>query len=472
VRIAWFSPLPPTLSGIAAYSAEVLPLLRSRRLEIDTFSEGNAHDFVWRHRRQSYDLTVFHLGNAACHDYMWGYLFRYPGVVVLHDAQLHQARALALTRRWQPRRDDYLAEFRANHPEAPEDLGELVTIGGMGGTLFQHWPHIRLVVESARMIVVHNQRLAADLRETYPSANIHAIQMGVADPLARSDVRSPQTSSGRPAHLRPEFASSAEASAEAEDPPPQRSVRARHGIPQNAIVLAAFGGITPEKRVPEILRASSAIARHRSDLHVMVVGNPAAHYDVMADARAWRMADRVHVTGFVPDDQLADYLLAADICACLRWPTNRETSASWLRCLAAARTTLITDLAQLGDVPTLDPRGWRPRSVDSQTHEPVAISIDLLDEDHSLQLAFERLCSDSHLRSQLGRAARKWWQAHHRLEPMSDAYIRLLTAAVTTPAPRTPLPAHLTDDGSARAAALFDELGISRGRDLFEVEAS
>ena len=74
---------------------------------------------MWKHRRNEYDLAVFQLGNAGCHDYMWGYLFRYPGLVVLHDAQLHQARALALTRRWKPRREDYLAEFRANHPDAP-----------------------------------------------------------------------------------------------------------------------------------------------------------------------------------------------------------------------------------------------------------------------------------------------------------------------------------------------------------------
>ena len=40
---------------------------------------ASAHDFVWSHRRAPYDLTVFQLGNAACHDYMWGYLFRYPG---------------------------------------------------------------------------------------------------------------------------------------------------------------------------------------------------------------------------------------------------------------------------------------------------------------------------------------------------------------------------------------------------------
>src|SRR5688572_13064545 len=115
MRIAWFSPMPPGRSGIAAYSAELLSLLRPRYEAIDVFVDRNparsedhvfsAHDVVWRQRRNPYDVTVFHLGNASCHDYMWAYLFRYPGLVVLHDAQLHQARALWLTRRWQPRHD-------------------------------------------------------------------------------------------------------------------------------------------------------------------------------------------------------------------------------------------------------------------------------------------------------------------------------------------------------------------------------
>ena len=436
VRLAWFSPLPPSSSGIAAYSDEVLPRLRGAGLEIDTFADANAQDFVWRHRRHAYDLTVFQMGNAACHDYMWGYLFRYPGIVVLHDAQLHQARALSLTKRWVPRRDDYLAEFRANHPEAPDHLGDLVALGGMGGTMFQHWPLVRLVIDSARMVIVHNARLAADLRETHPTSTIHDIPMGVADPFGGS-----------------------------QDTPHQRrdrsraSLLARHGIPEDAIVLAAFGGITPEKRIPEILRALSAVAEQHPRLHFMLVGNRVAHYDVMNDARAWGIADRVHVTGFVPDEALTDYLVAADICACLRWPTNRETSASWLRCLAAGRPTLITDLAHLADVPTLDPRGWRPLQIGAEPQEPVAVSIDLLDEDHSLQLAFERLAIDVRLRDQLGHGARAWWQTHHQLPPMADAYVRLLAMALATPAPTVSLPSHLTDDGTRRVERLFAEIG-------------
>lgn len=435
-RIAWFSPLPPSTSGIAAYSAELVPRLRARGHAIDLFPENAVHDFVWIQRRQPYDLTVYQMGNADCHDYMWGYLFRYPGMLVLHDAQLHQARALHLTRRWQPRRRDYMAEFHANHPEAPRDIGELVA-AGLGGTLYHHWPMVRLVIASARLTVVHNAALGETLRERHPGARIESIAMGVADPLegARASVTAQDTAS--------------------------RAVRDRHGIPRDAVVLVAFGGVTPEKRIGTILRALSAVADRHPRLRLFLVGGAAAHFDVMEAARTWGVEERVHVSGFVPDEDLPDYLLAADLCACLRWPTNRETSASWLRCLAAGRATIISDLTHLGDVPTLDPRGWRLLQQSGPPQPPVAVSIDVVDEGHSLQLALERLAGDTALREALGRAGRDWWSASHRLEAMADAYDQLLPAAMAAPRPEVALPHHLTDDGTGLARELAADLGVA-----------
>ncbi len=434
MNVAWFSPLPPDRSGIAAYSAELLPLLAARGLAIETFTADNARDYVWKARRQPYDLTVYHLGNASCHDYMWAYLFRYPGVVVLHDAQLHQARALWLTRRWQPRREDYLAEFRANHPDAPADAGELVA-AGLGGSLYQHWPFVRLVIERARLTIVHNRRLQQDLRARHPSAAIEHVAMGVSDPLAPR-------------------------------PPAPRPV----GVP-GGLVIAAVGGITPEKRIGRLIRAVSALADRHPTLHLLLVGAASPHYDARDEARRWRVADRVHLPGYVPDEALGAYLSAADVCACLRWPSNRETSASWLRCLAAGRPTIVTALADLVDVPTVDPRGWQRLDAGAPAGErrpPVAVGIDLLDEQHSLELALDRLASDAALRTAIGDAGRAWWSAHHRLEPMADAYARVLTRARTLPEPAGALPAHLQADGTDRArrtAARFD-VG-ARLRDLW-----
>src|SRR5260221_8765531 len=115
MRLAWFSPLPPARSGIAAYSDELLPLLDANHT-IDRFPEARAHDFVWMARRDPYDLVVYQLGNAPCHDYMWAYLAAFPGLVVLHDATLPHARPPQLLQG--PRPYDYPPEFASDHPAA------------------------------------------------------------------------------------------------------------------------------------------------------------------------------------------------------------------------------------------------------------------------------------------------------------------------------------------------------------------
>ena len=435
LRIAWFSPMPPSRSGIAAYSAELLPLLRERGLHIDVFAEPapgampaglSARDFVWAQRRHPYDLTVYQLGNAACHDYMWGYLFRYPGLVVLHDAQVHQARAQSLLAGWRPRRGDYLAEFVANHPDAPPDLGLLVT-EGLGGSLFGHWPHIRLVLQAARLTAVHSAALAERLRDEY-GVDVEAVPMGVADPLAAAATATPA------------------------------QVRARYGLPDDALVVGACGGVTPEKRLPELIEAVAALRDTHPRLHLLVVGAPAAHYDVAADAASHGVAARVHVTGFVSDADLPAHLAAADICACLRWPTNFETSASWLRAIAAGRPTIVTALSHQPELPVVDPRDWHYYGPPGQA--PIAAAVEILDERRALHAALVTLAARPDRRARLGEAGRQFWQARHTVDAMADAYDSLLARAARRMAPAVTLPAHLVDEGDEHLLALLAPFGL------------
>lgn len=436
LRVAWFSPMPPSSSGIAAYSTEVLPRLRARGVAIDVFAEAPAHpadgvvaarEFVWMHRRRPYDLTVYQLGNARCHDYMWGYLFRYPGLVVLHDAQIHQARAQSLLQRWEPRRDDYLKEFCANHPDAPEGLG-LLFEAGLGGSLYGHWPLVRLVLQGARLAAVHSPALARRLHETW-GVDVASLPMGVPDPL---------------------------------EPPPavtSAAIRARHGVPEDAVVVGAVGGVTPEKRLPELLAAMAALADRQPQLHLLVVGAPAAHYDIRADAAARGLASRLHVTGFVDDAELGAYLAAIDICACMRWPSNGETSASWWRAMAAGRVTVITDLVHQPELPVVDPRGWRTQGPAGAA--PVAVAIPILDEHNTLVETLDVLGRSALTRAEIGAEARRYWHAHQTLDLMADAYVALLPRAAARMAPAVDLPAHLRETGDEHLTALLAPFGVS-----------
>jgi glycosyltransferase involved in cell wall biosynthesis len=239
---------------------------------------------------------------------------------------------------------------------------------------------------------------------------------------------------------------------------PRATILTRHGIPSDAIVLAAFGGITPEKRIAPLLNAVANLSAALPQLHLMLVGDEVAHFDVRHEAARRAVSRRVHLTGYVPDDSVASYLTAADICACLRWPTNRETSASWLRCLAAGRATIVTDLAHLQDVPFVRFPATAP-SPDAGAGA-IGVSVDVLDEERALPAAVNWLASSGSVRARLARAARDWWRSHHTLDQMADDYERAFTRATSRPPGRPPLPGHLRDDGSGVLRALADTIGI------------
>jgi glycosyltransferase involved in cell wall biosynthesis len=374
---------------------------------------------------------------------MWAYLVRYPGLVVLHDGQLHHARGRLLIR--QRRNDDYVSEFMFDDPMAAPGLAE-IGIAGLLGSLTYLWPMRRAVVESARFVVVHNRALADQVLEESPGVPVAVVEMGVPDPGVTSEAR--------------------------------QAIRARHGIPPSAVVFTAFGNVTPEKRIPQAIRALSALSPTLPDIRLLLVGESVDHYDARREAEALGVGGHVTVAGFVPHDEVAAYLAASDVCLSMRWPTSRETSAAWLRAVAAGLPTIVTDLAHNVDIPALDPRGWSLLHAPSDASdgarpagsniEPVCLSIDILDEDHSLRLAMRRLATDAHLRSSLGSSARRLWTARFRLDQMVSRYRHVIERADASelpgPSARANLPKHFLVDGTEHTRDLLRRTGLADDR--------
>lgn len=473
MRLAWFSPVPPVRTGIAGRSAELIAALAARGASLDVYSQaspdaeradaaaghaitgaiGNvtahsAHDFVWRQAQRPYDLTVYQFGNSSHHDYIWPYALRYPGLVVLHDTRLHHARAALLLR--ERRADDYRREFAWNHPGVNADLAELA-VAGLDSALYYDWPMARTLIASARLVAVHGEgtRLALlDVMQRNGVApaditdRIVAIRLGDGSTLAEGEARDVRA-----------------------------RVRAAYGIPPDAIVFGVFGGLTPEKRIPQVLAAFANVRAHVPDARLLLAGAPAAHYDVHADIAARRLADRVVVAGYLPTEtDLAACIAACDVSVNLRWPTARETSGPWLLALAAGVPTIVTDLVHMTGFPSLDPRTWRvnhagARGAKSEgppaDGDAVCVAVDVLDEDHSLRLAMRRLGTDAPLRERLGRAGHAWWTREHSPAVMVDDYVAAIALAMARPAPVAGLPPHAHDDGDRRLRTLVEPFGIA-----------
>ena len=438
MRIAWFSPWPPIKSGIATCSAELVPSLRARH-DIDVFVDDSvsasapdalsAHEFIWRHRQTAYDLTVYQLGNSSHHDYLWPYLFRFPGLLVLHDAHVHHARAAALLTRHAT--DAYRSEFRANHPDESPDAAELA-VAGLDSHLYYMWPMTRLAVEASRLTAVHSPALAAGLKEEFEGAPVEYVRL----------------SQGRLLTVE-------------EQDDARRRVRERYRIAPDAILFGCFGGLSQEKRIPQILDALKALVSYAPSARLILGGAAAAYFDLSAEIRARDLGDRVIETGYLPtDDDLTGVIAASDVTLNLRWPTAREISGPWLRALAAGKPSVIVDLLQTIDVPALDPRTWTHAGGRSIDQDPVTVAIDILDENHSLRLAMRRLAEDEPLRRSLGEAARRYWIRNHSPESMRDDYERVMATARERPAPRPPLPMHLLESGTDLLERLLKPFGV------------
>ena len=127
MRIAFFTPLSPKRSGISDYSEALLPHLAERAGRIDVFvedyppdvrySQDNLRIRPWQEFepegcKESYDVLLYQIGNNPFHVSIYEQALQVPGVLVLHEFNLHYLLAYVTLARgdW----DGYFREVEYN----------------------------------------------------------------------------------------------------------------------------------------------------------------------------------------------------------------------------------------------------------------------------------------------------------------------------------------------------------------------
>jgi len=383
-----------------------------------------AHDFVWRAVRGQYDLAVYQLGNSRLHEFMWPYVFRWPGLAVLHDARLHHARGRALLSTRQ--QNAYRAEFVWSHPDVNPDAAE-VGVAGFDGAYYYLWPMVRAVVEASRLVAVHSRGGAADLARQFPDRPVEYVALGSGRAILPTSAEREQW-------------------------------RRRFGLDPSSVVFGVFGALSPERRVEQVLREFWKTLGVAPTAKLLLAGASAPGLDWRGRAQSFGIDRAVSLFEGLDDEAFQQAIGAVDVSVNLRWPTAIETSGPWLQALAAGRATIVTDLVHQTHVPTLDPRNWQPHRRGEKT-EPVAVAIDLVDENHSLRLAMRRLALDRPFRDRLGQAGRTYWEREHSVARMTADYELLLERASKSPAPAGTVPSALHADPGEHARALLAPFG-------------
>ena len=306
MRVALFSPLPPTRTGVAHYASMLLPALREK-IEVVTISEPLSDP-----RPPTPDPRIYFLGNNPHHAWIYEEAMRTPGVIVLHDLVLHHLIVEMTLARGDV--DGYVVALAANHGEAGAAWARGRAAGlhsEMGNFLM---PASVDVANRSRAVIVHNHYAADRLRSFGVTAPIHVVPHPFEpQPSAR----------GR-----------------------RDAVRAQHGFSSDNRVIGLFGFLTSAKRADVVLAAFAQARAQEPRLRLLVVGEPAPNVDVDA-----LRGDGITFTGYVPDDEFAAYFAAVDRLVNLRYPSAGETSGTLIRAFEAGKPVAVSDYAQFAELP-------------------------------------------------------------------------------------------------------------------------
>src|SRR5690349_5256716 len=160
MKVAYFSPMPPERSGIADYSALLVPALQELvELELVPYGQTTAPAGT--------DVCLYHIGNSPeAHGWIVEALRLRPGVVVLHEIVLHHLVAgLTLAR------GDANGYKRAMEREAGL-VGYLIAHAVLDNRIPPVWetrpedyPLAGEVLDLASGLVVHSRHVEARARE-------------------------------------------------------------------------------------------------------------------------------------------------------------------------------------------------------------------------------------------------------------------------------------------------------------------
>jgi len=331
LKIAYFSPLPPARTGIATYSAELISALEG----VSDVRIFTSTDTEWRSSLGkkpinfasnplslktlgNCDGILYHVGNNPWfHSEILQALRIWRGHVVLHDLVLYflfagfgfGSVAKAILENFGHRKAEEVWGIQAASPD-----GNILR--------YRHperYPFLKLIVDNAKGLIVHNETSARHLEAFAPEARVDVV------PLLHYATRNSGVEPGL-------------------------NVRGRLGIAAGTVIIGVFGFIGPTKRIDKLLLAVRKILKDSPKLPIklLIVGEGD---EITRQVSEGALQDHVIQVGFVPDFEFKEYLNASDIIVNLRYPSMGESSASLIQAMAAAKPTIVTNDASFAEFP-------------------------------------------------------------------------------------------------------------------------
>jgi len=348
MKLAFFSPLPPAKSGIADYSAVLLDHLKDFA-QVEAFDSRPA-----KFDPSAFDAIVYQLGNNPHHSFVYEMAMEHPGIVVMHEANLHHLIADLTIRKgdW----DGYVREVEINAGAEAKKYAEIYVRTLERGPDYEI-PMLKPVLARSRGAIVHSAAVENELRA-----------LGYTGPVAKIPHGAWLVDADR------------------------MKYRAKLGLDARTPLVGIFGFLKPYKRIAESLRAFSRLIRVAPDARMILVGE--AHQELPLESMIATLNLSAHARhiGFAPIEDFNGYLGACDIILNLRYPTVGESSGTLLRSLGMGKAVVVSDVGSFREYPD-----------DVCLKAPVGAG----EEDHLFEY-LNLLVSRPEIAQALGARARKW----------------------------------------------------------------
>jgi glycosyltransferase involved in cell wall biosynthesis len=301
MKVGFFSPLPPSPTGVSDYSAALLEELKKSG-EVLTNAPG--------------DVNLYHLGNNHLHREIYARALAHPGVVVLHDAVLQHFFLGTLTE------PAYIEEFVFNYGEWTRDLAREMWSNrarSAADPRYFDYPLLKRIVLSSKAIVVHNPAAAATVRRHGRETEVFEIPH---------------------LFLPPAVPSMQEITA----------LRSSLGVPPETLLTGVFGHLRESKRLSVVLRAMERLWRDGLDVRLLVQGEFAST-DLERALRQQLRSPRILRAGYLPAREFWRYAAATDLCINLRFPSAGETSGIAISMMGILKPVIFTAGAEISRFP-------------------------------------------------------------------------------------------------------------------------
>ncbi|MBF0101315.1 MAG: glycosyltransferase family 4 protein [Desulfobacterales bacterium] len=327
MKIAYFSPLPPKKTGIAAYSQRLIPAL-AKLVQLELFDTDIAHfgdsqqyviDYVASPSRilnlDTYDVCLYHMGNNPhYHLSMYYVLQKHPGIVVLHDTVLYflmagQGKGGLFKSFCVEYGVERFQEYQSIISDSPDN--DILRY-----PYPERYPLLKSVLQQAKGIIVHSAYSARQLQQAGYTGPIQVIPL-LIDMERLSQIQ--KTS----------------------------EIKRELGIHKDEIVLGCFGFIGLTKRMDSVFRSLSML-KDRLSYKLLIVG---VGDELTQTIQFHGLEKHVIQKGYVHDMEFERYLATTDILINLRYPSMGEASYTLIQAMSLGIPCIVTDHAWFSELP-------------------------------------------------------------------------------------------------------------------------